>query len=87
MLLLFQPPPTLPPSSDPGTLWHIEVPGPGTKPKPELGPSPQLQQCWILHLLHRAWDQTSPSAATSQIINPLRHRRNSSFQFLEEKKI
>ena len=31
--------------------WHVEVPGPGIKPAPELWPEPLQWQCWILNPL------------------------------------
>ena len=38
----------------------MEVPGPGTKSKPELKPAPQLQQHWILNPPCWAGDRTRP---------------------------
>ena len=43
---------------------HIEVPRPGTKSEPQLGPTPQLWQHWILNPLRQARDGTYTSAAT-----------------------
>ena len=52
-------------------------PGPGTEFKPELWPTPQLQQCRILNPLWWAGDQTNASTETSRITNPLDHSGNS----------
>ena len=41
-------------------MRHTEIPGPGIESKPQLWPTPQLQQCWI----HRAEHQTHTSAVT-----------------------
>ena len=35
-------------------LRHMEIPCPGIKSKPHLQPTPQLQQCQILNLLHQS---------------------------------
>ena len=44
-----------------GVFWpclqHMQVPGPGTESEPQLCPTPQLQQCWILNPLRGARDQ------------------------------
>ena len=46
-------------------FWGVmEVPRPGIESELWLRPSPQLWQCQILNLLHRAGDQTRASAAT-----------------------
>ena len=44
--------------------WHMEVPGPGIKSKPQLQPMPQLQQFHILKPLCQARDQTHTSAVS-----------------------
>ena len=36
-------------------FWHMEIPGPRIKFELELGPMPQLQQCWILNLWPGDW--------------------------------
>ena len=37
---------------------HMEVPGPGIEPKPQVGSPLQLWQCWVLNPLRRATDGT-----------------------------
>ena len=44
---------------------------------PHFQPMPQLQLCWIFNPLCQARDQSTNTAETSQIINPLDHSRNS----------
>ena len=44
---------------------HMEVPWPGMKSEPQLQPTPQLWQSWILNPQHSwARDQTCASAMT-----------------------
>ena len=40
--------------------WHMEVPGPGIKSKPQLWPMPQLRQCWILNPLSHSRNSKTP---------------------------
>ena len=44
--------------------WHVEVPRPGIESKPQLQPTPQLRQSWILNPLCWPGDWTCTSAAT-----------------------
>ena len=60
------------------SLQHMDSPRPSMEFEPELQPTPQLQQCWLLNPLCRAMGPTRTSTETSQIINPLCHSRNSS---------
>lgn len=46
------------------------------EPKPELQPTPKLQQHWTLKALPQGEYPTGASRETSQIITPLCHRRN-----------
>ena len=41
---------------------HMDVPGPGVKPEPQLRPTPELWQHQILHPLCQAGDQTGDRA-------------------------
>ena len=45
-------------------LWHMDISGPGIKSKPQLQPTPQLQQCWILNLLCWVADWNCVATAT-----------------------
>ena len=48
-----------------------------------LQPTPQPQQCWILHPLSEARDQTHILMDTSPVHNPLSHHWNSESQLLD----
>ena len=61
--------------------WHMEVPGPGIKSKPQMQPRPHLHQCCILNPLHQAGNGTVPCTETSQINTPLHHNENSRTSF------
>ena len=47
---------------------HMEVPQPGIKSKPELQPTMQLWQRWIVNLLH--WPGDGNCAATETTLDP-----------------
>ena len=64
--------------------WQREVPEPGIELELELGPTPRLQQRWILNPLCRAGERTGAFIETRQILNPLLHSRNALYLNLEE---
>ena len=74
-------------------LWHMEVSGLGVLSELQLPACPTavampdpshicdlchcLWQCWILHLLNEARDQTHTLRTLYQVLNPLSHNGNS----------
>ena len=45
----------------------MEVPGPGIESRPQLWPTPQLHQCWIINSQHWAGNRTCAAAETGAV--------------------
>ena len=51
-------------------LWHLKGPGPAIKSEPELWPTPQLHQCWILnHCTGPGTEPASPQRQAESLTN------------------